>query len=51
MELELLKLYNTLLTIETKGESTITMTDCLRFVDQLRRKCEQSKVETINQDI
>ena len=51
MELELLKLYNTLLTIETKGESTITMVDCLRFVDQLRCKCEQSKTETINQDI
>ena len=51
MELELLKLYNTLLTIETKGESTITMADCLRFVDQLRRKCEEAKAETINQDI
>ena len=51
MSEELQKLYNTLLTIETKGESTIIMADCLRFLDQLRHKCEETKVETINKDI
>jgi hypothetical protein len=29
------KLYNTLLTIETKGAHTKTMADCLRFTEQL----------------
>lgn len=31
---KLTKLYNTLLTIETKGESTKIMADCLRFLEQ-----------------
>lgn len=31
---EMIKLYNTLLTIETKGEHTKTMADCLRFIEQ-----------------
>ena len=35
IKMELTKLYNTLLTIETKGKHTIAMADCLRFVDQL----------------
>jgi hypothetical protein len=35
METSLLKLYNTLATIETKGDSTKTMADCLRYVEQL----------------
>lgn len=35
IKMELTKLYNTMLTIETKGENTIVMTDCLRFVKQL----------------
>ena len=51
MREELQKLYNTLSIIETKGESTIVMADCLRFVGQLRRKCEETKAETINKDI
>lgn len=46
MDLELLKLYNTLLTIETKGESTKTMADCLRFVEQLRANLSESAVAT-----
>lgn len=29
------KLYNTLALIETKGESTKLMADCLRFTEQL----------------
>lgn len=35
MEANLVKLYNTLATIETKGESTKTMADCLRFIEQM----------------
>lgn len=32
---KLQRLYNTLETIETKGKSTITMSDCLRYVEKL----------------
>lgn len=45
MELELMKLYNTLLTIETKGQSTIIMADCLRFVEQLRNSVKETNIE------
>lgn len=32
---KLTRLYNTMLLIETKGENTKTMCDCLRFVEAL----------------
>lgn len=32
---KLTKLYNTLAAIETKGESTKLMSNCLRYVEQL----------------
>lgn len=32
MSEELQKLYNTLLAVETKGDSTLVMADCLKFV-------------------
>ena len=32
---KLIKLYNTLALIETKGENTKTMSMCLRYVEQL----------------
>lgn len=35
MDLELTKLYNTLMLIETKGESTKLMAQCLAFTQQL----------------
>lgn len=35
MEEKLRKLYNTLATIETRGAATITMADCLRFLEQI----------------
>lgn len=35
MEEKLTKLYNTMLTIETKGNSTKTMADCLRFLENI----------------
>lgn len=35
METKLTRLYNTLVTIETKGESTKTMADCLRYIEQM----------------
>ena len=35
MVTELNKLYNTLSLVETKGESTKIMADCLRFIEQM----------------
>lgn len=35
MEEKLTKLYNTLSLIETKGENTVVMADCLRYVNQM----------------
>ena len=35
MVTELTKLYNTLSLIETKGENTRIMADCLRFIEEL----------------
>lgn len=40
---ELQKLYNTLLTVETKGDSTLVMADCLKFVSQLILKCKEEE--------
>ena len=38
MDNELMKLYNTLMLIETKGESTKLMAQCLTFVQALRNQ-------------
>lgn len=35
MENKLKALYNTMMTIETKGENTKTMAKCLVFIDEL----------------
>lgn len=37
---KLTKLRNTLMVIETKGESTKIMADCLRFTEQLIKEAE-----------
>lgn len=45
---KLMRLYNTLVTVETKGESTKTMADCLRYVEQMvaEEKNKQASVST-----
>lgn len=40
---ELTKLYNTLATIATKGEDTKTMSDCLRYTEQLITEAKQDE--------
>lgn len=35
MEQKLKNLYNAMLTIETKGRSTVQMAECLRYTEQL----------------
>jgi hypothetical protein len=41
MNENLVRLYNTMLQIETKGESTKIMADCLRFVENLAKEAAQ----------
>lgn len=42
---DLVKLYNTLKLVETRGDSTVTMADCLRFLEQLiERSKEQNEL-------
>lgn len=41
---KLIKLHNTLVLIETKGENTKIMADCLRFTEQLIAEANTAKV-------
>ena len=40
---ELVKLYNTLMLVETKGESTKLMGQCLTYLNQLISNCNNKK--------
>ena len=40
---DLAKLYNTLKLIDTKGDSTIYMADCLRFIEQMIAKAKSTE--------
>lgn len=44
MENNLKKLYNTMLLIETKGENTKIMAECIKFLEQLITEEAQKKV-------
>lgn len=46
MKEELTNLFNTLYQIETKGQSSIIMGDCLRCLAQLIDKAESAETET-----
>ena len=46
---ELIKLLNTLATIETRGVNTKTMADCLRFLENLI-EAEQNKPVTVPEE-
>lgn len=45
MKDDLTKLFNTMCQIETKGQSTIIMGDCLRYLEQLINKSESAETE------
>lgn len=47
---DLAKLYNTLKIIETKGENTVYMADCIRFLEQLIDKAKTEETEVANDD-
>jgi hypothetical protein len=40
---QLIKIYNTLTTISTKGEDTLTMADCLRALRQYIMENQEKK--------
>lgn len=42
---KLVKLYNTLMTIETKGESTKTMAQCLAYTEGLIREAAEAEAK------
>ena len=43
MDKKLQILYNTLLTIETKGESTKIMAECIKYIEQLIKEANENK--------
>lgn len=45
MEEKLTKLYNTLNLIETKGESTKYMGDCLKYIEQIIKEIREADTE------
>ena len=45
MKNKLIKLYNTMLCIETKGESTKLMADCLRYLGSLVNEADKPEVK------
>lgn len=46
---QLSRIYNTLLTVETKGENTLIMADCVRALQQLAQEIQQNPApEAVN---
>jgi hypothetical protein len=43
MKEKLTRLQNALCTINTKGQDTITMADCLKFISQMMNETEEGK--------
>lgn len=48
MSEDLIKLYNTLKLVETRGDSTLTMADCLHFLEQLIERSKEKSEIAIN---
>ena len=47
---DLSKLYNTLKMIDTKGENTVYMADCIRFLEQIIANAKYEETEVANDD-
>lgn len=45
MKEKFIMIYNTLSAIETKGESTIRMADCLAFIQQCIKECQEQVIK------
>lgn len=50
MKERLIQLLNTMSLIETKGESTLIMTDCVRYVNDLIQECEEKEATPTKTD-
>lgn len=50
MEEKLRRLYNTMSLVETKGESTKIMTDCLRYTEQLIAEAKKEAVACVDKE-
>ena len=46
MKEKLMSLYAAMIKVETKGESTKVMADCIRFVEQCLKEIEEENTET-----
>ena len=44
MKNKFMVIHNILSMIETKGEQTLIMADCLRFVEQCIKECEEQEI-------
>ena len=44
MKNKFITIHNVLSMIETKGNQTLMMADCLRFVDQCIQECEEQEM-------
>ena len=51
MKNKLIQLKNTLGLVETKGESTLIMADCIKFIDQCVMECEESLPDKKPKDV
>ena len=47
---KLIKLYNTLALVETKGESTKIMAQCMVFVEQLATEVKSSETQSYKKE-
>ena len=43
---KLKSLYNTMCQIETKGNNTLIMSDCLKYLHQCIQECEEEELKT-----
>lgn len=46
MKTKLVQLYNSLGLIDTKGQNTLIMADCMRFLESLIKECEPKEQST-----
>ena len=44
MKQKLINLHNALATIETKGQHTLTMADCMKFIQQMVSEIDKEEV-------
>lgn len=47
---EMQQLKNTLALVEVRGQSTIYIADCLKFIDQKIKECESAKESEVEEN-